>query len=408
MPVYEYKALDGKGKNRKGIIDAEGVAAARAKLRSSGKYPVSIKELPAKSKKRENTGLGSITLFERVRSEEVIVFTRQLATLLAAGIPLVASLNSLIEQTTNLAFKKVISQIKESVNEGNTLTNAMADHPKLFSNIYVNMIRAGEASGSLDVVLMRLADFGEKQENLKGRIKAALIYPIFMAVIGVVILFVLITYIVPNITQVFQDMDRVLPLPTRILIQTSDFLKDFWWLVSFLCAGLYVAFKFFVKTSYGRELWDHIKLKMPVIGPVIQKIILARFASTLGSLLESSVALIASMNIVNTIVNNVQIGKVIEEMTEEVRKGKSMSLSLSASPWFPPMFVQMVSVGEQSGELEVMLKKVAEAYEREVETAIIGMTSLIEPVMIAAMGGVVFLVVLSILLPIFEMNLMIG
>ncbi len=408
MPVYEYKALDRNGKNRKGIIDAEGIVAARAKLRSSGKYPVSIKELPAKSKKKERGGLGSITIFERVTSEEVIVFTRQLATLLGAGIPLVGSLNSLIEQTTNLTFKKVISQIKESVNEGNTLTNSLADHPKLFSNIYVNMIRAGEASGSLDVVLMRLSDFGEKQEHLKGRIKAALIYPVFMAIIGIGILFVLIAYIVPNITQVFLDMDRVLPLPTRLLIQLSDFLKIFWWVILLLCVGLYVAFNFFIKSSYGRELWDLVKLKVPIIGPVAQKIILARFASTLGSLLESSVALIASMNIVNTIVNNTQVGKVIEDMIEEVRKGKSMSASLAASPWFPPMFVQMVSVGEQSGELEVMLKKVAEAYEREVETAIIGMTSLIEPVMIAGMGGVVFFVVLSILLPIFEMNLMIG
>ncbi len=408
MPVYEYKALDREGKNRKGIIDAEGVAAARAKLRSSGKYPVSIKELPAKSMKKEGGGFGAIALFERVRSEEVIVFTRQLATLLAAGIPLVASLNSLIEQTTNLAFKKVISQIKESVNEGNTLTNAMGEHPKLFSNIYVNMIRAGEASGSLDVVLMRLSDFGEKQENLKGRVKAALIYPIFMAIIGVVILFVLIAYIVPNITQVFLDMDRVLPLPTRMLIQLSDFLKVFWWAVLIVLVGIYASLKFFIQTSYGREFWDFIKLKMPIIGPVAQKIILARFASTLGSLLESSVALIASMNIVKTIVNNVLVSKVIEDMIEEVRKGKSMSASLAASPWFPPMFVQMVSVGEQSGELEMMLKKVAEAYEREVETAIIGMTSLIEPVMIAGMGGIVFFVVLSILLPIFEMNLMIG
>ncbi len=408
MPVYEYKALDRNGKNRKGIIDAEGVTAARAKLRSSGKYPVSIRELPSGTMKKGGGGLASITLFERIRMEEVIVFTRQLATLLAAGIPLVASLNSLIEQTSNLAFKKVISQIKGSVNEGNTLTHALADHPKLFSNIYVNMIRAGEASGSLDVVLMRLSDFGEKQEALKGRIKAALIYPVFMAVIGVVILFVLIAYIVPNITQVFTDMDRALPLPTRLLIQLSDFLKVYWWALLILLVGCYVSLRYFVRSSYGRGVWDLLKLKLPIIGPVAQKIILARFASTLGSLLESSVALIVSMSIVNTIVNNVQVGEVIDEMIEEVRKGKSMSNSLAASPWFPPMFVQMVAVGEQSGELEGMLKKVADAYEREVETAILGMTSLIEPVMIAGMGGVVFFVVLSILLPIFEMNLMIG
>ncbi len=408
MPVYEYKALDRSGKNRKGIIDAEGVAAVRAKLRSSGTYPVSIKELPGGKKKYAGKGLGSISFFERVRTEEVIVFTRQLATLLGAGIPLVASLTSLIEQTNNLAFKKVISQIKESVNEGHTLTNSLADHPKHFSNIYVNMIRAGEASGSLDVVLERLSDFGEKQEILKGRIKAALIYPIFMAVIGAVILFILIAYIIPNITQVFLEMDRVLPLPTLLLINLSDFLKVYWWLLLIFLTGCSFLFRAFIRSSHGRGIWDFLKLKMPIVGPVAQKIILARFASTLGSLLESSVALITSMNIVSTIVNNVQVEKVIEEMIEQVRKGKSMTVSLGASPWFPPMFVQMVAVGEQSGELEVMLKKVADAYEREVETAIVGMTSLIEPIMIAGMGAVVGFIVLSILLPIFEMNQLMG
>ncbi len=408
MPVYEYKALDRNGKNRKGIVDAEGLASARAKLRSSGKYPVSIKELPVGSRKLDGGKGFSLHLFERVSSEEVNVFTRQLATLLGAGIPLVGSLNSLIEQTGNVTFKKIISQIKEAINEGNTLTKALASHPKLFSDIYVNMIRAGEASGSLDVVLERLADFGEKQEILKGRIKAALIYPTFMAVIGVGILFILIAYIIPNITQVFLEMDQTLPLPTIFLIELSDFLQSFWWLVLIVLAGCYGLLKAFVQSNYGRSFWDLLKLKMPIIGPVAQKIILARFASTLSSLLESSVALITSMNIVSTIVDNVQVSRVIDDMIEEVRKGKSMSLSLGSSPWFPPMFVQMVSVGEKSGELEVMLKKVADAYEREVETAIVGMTSLIEPIMIAGMGAAVGFVVLSILLPIFEMNQLVG
>jgi len=407
MPVYEYRALDKKGKNTKGIIDAESESQARLKLRSSGKYPVSIKESRSKSGSAGKRGV-SLGLFERVSAEEITVLTRQLATLLGAGIPLIQGLSSLVEQTVNATLKRVIAQIKESVNEGNTLTQAVAEHPKLFSSVYINMVRAGEASGSLDVVLEKLADFGEKQEALKGRLRAALIYPVFMAFIGTAILFVLITYIVPNITQVFTDMDKVLPLPTLFLIALSDILKDYWW--GLLATGLLVVIgtNWFVQREYGRSQWDIVKLKSPVIGSVVRKVLLARFASTLGSLLGSGVGLMTSMGIVRTLIDNVHVAGVIDDTMVQIQKGQNMADSLSSSEWFPPMFVQMIAVGEQSGNLEQMLKKVAKAYEREVETAIMGMTSLIEPVMIVAMGAAVGFVVLSILLPIFEMNQMIG
>ncbi len=407
MPVYEYRALDRKGKNLKGIVDAESESQARSKLRSSGKYPVSIKESRSKSGLAGKKS-GTIGFFEHVGSEEINVMTRQLATLLGAGIPLIQALTSLVDQTGNSSLKKVIAQIKESVNEGNTLTQALGEHPKLFASVYVNMVRAGEASGSLDVVLEKLADFGEKQGVLKGRLRAALIYPIFMAFIGTAILFVLITYIVPNITQVFSEMGKVLPLPTLFLIGLSEFLKSYWW--GLLIAGCLamLGVRLFVQKSYGRNLWDLAKLKSPVIGQVIQKIILARFASTLGSLLGSGVGLMTSMKIVRTLVDNVHVSEVIDEAVIQIQKGQNMADSLSSSVWFPPMFVQMIAVGEQSGSLEGMLKKVAKAYEREVEISIIGMTSLIEPMMIVAMGAAVGFVVLSILLPIFEMNQMIG
>ena len=407
MPVYEYRALDKKGKNLKGIIDAESESQARSKLRSSGKYPVSIKVSRSKSSLAGKKS-GTIGLFERVKSEEINIMTRQLATLLGAGIPLIQCLTSLVDQTGNSALKKVIAQIKESVNEGNTLTQALGEHPKLFTSIYVNMVRAGEASGSLDVVLEKLADFGEKQEALIGRLRAALIYPVFMAFIGTAILFVLITYIVPNITQVFNEMNKVLPLPTLFLIGLSEFLKDYWW--GLLIAGCLavLGIRWFIRKSYGRSAWDLVKLKSPVVGNVIQKVILARFASTLGSLLGSGVGLMTSMKIVRTLINNVHVSEVIDEAMAQIQKGQNMADSLSSSVWFPPMFVQMIAVGEQSGSLEGMLKKVAKAYEREVETSIMGMTSLIEPIMIVAMGAAVGFVVLSILLPIFEMNQMIG
>ncbi len=408
MPVFEYRALDAKGKNIKGILDADSESQARTKLRSQGKYPVSITVSRGREGKAGSRGGHGLTLFERVKSDEISVMTRQLATLLGAGIPLVQALDSLVDQTKNSVLKKVIAQVKGSVNEGNTLTNALSEHPKLFSSIFINMVRAGEASGALDIVLERLADFGEKQEALKGRLRAALVYPIFMAVIGSAILFILITYIVPNITQVFNQMDKVLPLPTLFLISLSDFLKKYWW-ACLICIGIAVmGLRYFISKPKGKALWDLVKLKMFIIGPVVQRIILARFSSTLGSLLESGVGLMTSMQIVQTLVNNIHISQVIDEAMEQIQKGQTMTNALSESDWFPPMFVQMIAVGEQSGNLEAMLNKVAKAYEREVETSIMAMTSLIEPLMIAIMGLVVGFIVLSILLPIFEMNQMVG
>jgi general secretion pathway protein F len=406
MPVFEYRALDAKGKNIKGIVDADSESQARTRLRSQGKYPVSI--AVSRSKKNKAGSGGGFGLLDRVKSEEISIMTRQLATLMGAGIPLVQALDSLVEQTRNSVLKKVIAQVKGSVNEGNTLTNALGEHPRLFSAIFINMVRAGEASGALDIVLERLADFSEKQEALKGRLRAALVYPIFMAVIGSAILFILITYIVPNITQVFTEMDKVLPLPTLFLIGLSDFLKIYWWACLIFIGVIISGLRYFILKPTGRSCWDYLKLKMFIVGPVVQKVTLARFSSTLGSLLESGVGLMTAMQIVRTLVNNVHVAQVIDEAMEQIQKGKTMTSALSESEWFPPMFVQMVAVGEQSGSLEEMLDKVAKAYEREVETAILGMTSLIEPLMIAIMGLAVGFIVLSILLPIFEMNQMIG
>jgi general secretion pathway protein F len=407
MPVYEYKALDGHGRSQKGIIDADSESGARTRIRALGHYPVEVRESSVRRRQSGGRVLPGASVFRQVRAGEVAGITRQLATLLGAGIPLDQALGSLVAQTRNPVLKMAVAEIKESVNEGNSLTNALAGHPKLFSNVYVNMVRAGEASGSLDVVLGRLADFGERQEALKGRLRAALMYPAFMAVVGIGILTFLIVYIVPGITRVFTDMKHALPLPTLFLIGLSDFLKVYWWTVVLLAAAGVFLSRLFIRTASGRSQWDLLKLKMPITGPVLQKILLARFASTLAGLIESSVGLIPSMQIVKNIIDNVRIDEVIDEAIEQIRQGKSMTHSLGASHWFPPMFVQMIAVGEQSGMLGSMLKKVAEAYERDVETAVMGLTSLIEPLMILIMGAGVGFVVLSILLPIFEMNQMV-
>ncbi len=408
MPVYEYKALDKEGRSRKGIIDAESESGARSRIRALGQYPVELRESSARKGKDDKTIFSALALFENVPSREIADVTRQLAILLGADIPLVPALGSLVVQTRNAVLKRVVAEIKESVNEGSSLTNAMAGHPKIFSNIYINMIRAGEASGSLDVILARLADFQEKQEAIKARLKTAMIYPAVMAVVGTGILLFLITYIVPSITKVFADMRQVLPLPTLLLLGLSGFIKVWWWLILVVLAGGLVSIRFFVRTGYGRSVVDLCKLKMPIVGFVLQKILMARFASTLAGLLESGVGLIPSLQIVKNLLDNVHVNAVIDEAIEQIRQGRSMTQSLGVSLWFPPMLVQMVAVGEQSGDLGPMLKKVSEAYEHDVETAVMRMTALVEPIMILIMGFCVGFVVLAILFPIFEMNQLVG
>jgi len=407
MPVYEFTALTSSGKKLKGIIDADSLAAARQKIRSQGHYPVEFRETSTKvAATTATTSLFSrqLRLGQPIKQQEVHIATRQLATLLGAGIPLVPALNGLIEQTGNHAFKTVLAQIKDAVNEGNSLTTALTDHPRLFSKIYVNMVRAGEASGSLDVVLERLAEFGENQHAIRSRIKAALLYPLFMAIVGIVVLFLLITFIVPSITSVFEGTKQALPTPTIILIGISTILKQYWWAVLIVVLGALAAGRWYVGTPAGRRHWDRLKLTAPGIRDLSIKTASARFSRTLASLLQSGVPLTTSLHIVKNIVDNVLLADLINEACDELEKGSSLSHFFRGNEWFPPMLVQMIAVGEQSGALDKMLAKAADAYEKEVEAKILALTSMIEPVMILSMGVVVSFIVVSILLPIFEMN----
>ena len=318
-----------------------------------------------------------------------------------------ASLDAMISQVPNPLLKKILAQIKESVNEGNSLASSLAKHPKIFSQIYVNMVRAGEESGSLDLVLYRLSELTEHQQALRGRLKAALIYPLFMLLIGALVLFFLITFIVPNITKIFDEMHQVLPLPTLILIGTSGFLKSFWWLVlgGLGCGALVM--RRLIRTPKGRHIWDRFKLVMPVVGPINTRTAMARFSRTLGSLLQNGVPLLTALGIVKNIVSNTLMAQAIDTSMADIQSGKALSASLSRSKWFPPLAIQMISAGEQSGEIEAMLNKIAEIYEGEVESQVLAITSLLEPVMILFMGLTVGFIVISILLPIFEMNQMI-
>ncbi|HPD55846.1 MAG TPA: type II secretion system inner membrane protein GspF [Smithellaceae bacterium] len=404
MSVFEYIALDEKGREKKGIVDATGVSAARQQLRDQGIYPVEIKQALPK-KESALAGILEINLRQKVSAKEIAVFTRQLSTLLGAGIPLVPSFTVLLGQTKNPLLKKILAQIRADLTEGKSLTASMENFPRVFEPFYVNMIKAGEASGTINLVLERLADFSENQQALLSNIRSLLIYPAVMFLVGTLVIFFMMTYVVPQITEIFSDMRQTLPLITIILIAVSDFLKVFWWLVLFLLAAAIIAFKYLTaNTEGGRRWWDAVCLKAPVFGAVNLKIAIARFSRTLATLLQSGVPLLAAMDIVRNVVNNVFIGETITRAAKEVEEGQSLAGPLTQSGIFPPMVTEMIAVGEQSGSLEKMLNRVATAYEAEAQADTLALTSLLGPLTVLGMGVVVLFIVVAILLPIFEMN----
>lgn len=404
MSVFEYIALDEKGKQLKGFIDASGISAARQKLREENIYPVEINQTETK-KESDLAAALKINLWERVSANQVAVFTRQLSTLLGAGMPLVPSLSILIQQEKNPLLKKSLAQIREQVNEGKSLTEAMSAFPRIFPSFYLNMVRAGEASGTINLVLERLADFSENQQALMNKIRSALAYPVIMFIMGSAVIFLLMTFVVPKITGIFTDMHQTLPLVTIVLIKISNVLKAFWWIILILLFGGLAAVRYMTTgTDSGRRAWDNIRLKIPVMGPINRKIAIARFCRTLATLLQSGVPLLTAMEIVRNIVNNMIIGNAIHQAARDLEEGKGLSGPLTQSGLFPPLVTEMIAVGEQSGTLETMLNRIAAAYENESQASITVMTSLLEPIMILFMGLVVGFIVVSILLPIFEMN----
>jgi len=404
MPVFEYTALDARGKTTSGIIDAEGALAARQKLRTSGIFPVSIKETHEAAPKMESSSISLSSRFSRVKPVEVAMMTRQLATLIGAGFPLVSALDALVPQTKSHGFKKIMAQTKNLIIEGNSFAQALSKYPATFSSLFVNMVRAGETSGTLEIVLDRLADITEKQQALMNRIQTALAYPIFMLIFGTLVLFILLIYIVPSFTSIFADMNQVLPTPTRLLIFLGEFFKAYWWSIFIIIGILWVLFNRAKKTEKGRYWIDKTILAIPLTGNPARKLAVARFSRTLGSLLENGVSMLVALDIVKNIAGNILISEAVETAAIEVGKGQGLGAALSSRDVFPQLSIQMIQVGEQSGELEKMLTKIAEVFENEVETSILRLTSYLEPVMILVMGLCVLFIVLSICLPIFEMN----
>ncbi len=405
MPVYDYTALDAKGKNITGIIDADGEAAARQKIRAAGHYPVSLRQMKnGAAEKSEKHKVRLSQLFSRVRPAEVAIMTRQLATLIGAGFPLVSALESLTAQIPSPGLKKIIASIKSTVVEGSTFANALAKYPSAFSPIYVNMVTSGESSGTLEIVLERLADMTEKQEALKGRMLTAMIYPLCILAISALIVTLLLVYVTPKIMAMFSNMKQQLPLPTRILLGTSDLFKSYWWVLVILLIAFLLGLRAIYRSETGRRWLDTKMLGLPLFGSLVRRFSVVQFARTLGSLLDNGVSMLPALGIVQNIVGNVFIAQVVADSAMEVSKGKALGVALDVRRAFPPMAIQMIQVGEQSGNLEDMLNKVADVFEKEVETTVMRLTALVEPVMLMIMAGIVFFIVLSICLPIFEMN----
>jgi len=402
VPVYEYRALNTTGRTVKGIIDADSSKAARLKLRRNGIFPIELHDATAaRSEKRE---IDLLRFLRRIKVQETAVMVRQLSTLLSAGLPLVESLTAVIDQVPNPALKKIMTQVRERVNEGSTLADAFAQHPRVFSPLFVNMTRAGERSGALEIVLERLADFSEKQVAFRHKISAAMVYPILMTFIGVGVLGFLLGYVIPTVTQIFQDMKQTLPLPTLMLIAVSDALRRFWWVGIVALVLMLFAIDRYSRTDAGRLVLDRLKLKAPIFGALALKVAIARFTRTLAILLKSGVPVLTSLDIVKNIVNNRVLQHIIEEARDNIREGQDIAPPLRRSQLFPPLATHMIAVGEKSGKLEDMLLRVSDAFETEVEATVQGLTALIEPLMILLMGAVVGFIALSILLPIFQIN----
>ncbi len=402
MPVFDYKALTASGEQVTGIIDADSLADARSKLRQKRVFPTDVTESDEKVDLRSDQAISRI--FHRIKPMDVSVFTRQMATLLGSGLQLVQGLNALIDQLEKSPLKRVIIGVRDDVNAGKSFADALRRFPRVFPPLYINMIQAGEAAGALDLVLERLADLTEKNVKMRNHIRSVMVYPALVACIGVVMVVFLLVKVVPTITDIFAETKQALPLPTVILLNASDFLRSYWWVIIFITAGLYFLFTAWKKGPKGRLILDRLKLRLPLVGPLIRKISVVRFSRTLSTLLSSGAPLLGSMEIVKNIVNNTSIANSIEEAIEAIRAGQSVAGPFRKSRVFPPIVVHMISIGEASGALEPMLDKIAQSYEDEVETSVSAMTSLLEPIMIVVMGVVVGYIVLSILLPIFQMS----
>jgi type IV pilus assembly protein PilC len=415
MPKFNYVAMDSRGKETKGTLEVANQNEAISRLKEMGYFPTKVTEAekpkadkkgkPAAAAKGKGLKKGiNITipgLGGKVKPKILTTFTRQLATLVDAGLPLLRGLRVLEKQERNATLKRIINELAGSIEGGSTFSEGLAQHPKVFNRLFVNMVKAGELGGVLEVVLNRLSEFMEKAEKIKGKVKAAMFYPAAVMFVAVTILIILMVFVVPKFQQIFADMLEGKPLPafTNLVLGISEMIaKNF--LVSLgIVVGVFILFRLFVRTKFGRKIFDRVKLHLPVLGPVISKVAIARFTRTLGTLISSGVPILQALNIVKETSGNVIIASAVGSVHESVKEGETITAPLEASRVFPPMVISMVDVGEQTGALPEMLMKIADNYEDEVDNAVSAMTSLLEPIMIVFLAVIVGSIVIALFLP---------
>lgn len=401
MPIYSYKGMDRSGKEIKNTINVESIAAAKQRIKSMGIMLIDIKE-----QKAQGTGSSS-SLFKfggSVGVEDLAMMTRQLATLIKAKIQIVEALAALVDQVENQTLRLVLADLRQKVNEGASLAKALQDHPKVFNTIYVNMVEAGEASGTLEIVLLRLADFSEAQVKLRNKIKGAMTYPVIMALFGFGMMNVIFIFVIPKMAKIFTSTKKELPTITKFTIWISEFMQNYWWLlIASILGTIYLTSKY-IATNKGRSQWHALQLRLPVLGMMTKMINVSRFCSTLGTLLNSGVPILTAMTIVKNLIPNVHMKDAVEKARISVSEGATLTGPLVASGYFPPLVTHMIRLGEKSGELEPMLKIISENYEDQVQSKISGLTSILEPIMMICLGVAVGFIVFAVVIPMMDIN----
>lgn len=399
MPAtFAYKVRDRAGKLHAGTLEADSEAAVVGKLRQMGFAPLVIEE------QRASLGRKEVRLpwARRVKPKDVAVMSRQFATMINSGLTLLRALNILAQQTENKFLGGVLDQVRSDVERGQSLSAALARHPKVFNRLYVAMVRAGETGGVLDTVLLRMADTLEKEVALRHKIKSAMTYPVVVFALVLIIVTAMLMFVVPTFKNLYADLGGVLPLPTRVLITVSNLIKKVWFVYFGVIGGGIFALKRYVQTPRGRAAWDALKLRVPVFGPLVHKTALSRFSRTLAVLLRSGVPILQSLDIVKETVGNQTVSRAVVDVQASVKEGESMARPLERHGVFPPMVVQMMAVGEETGAVDTMLEKVAQFYDQEVDSTVEALTSLIEPVLIVIMGAVVGGMVIALYMPLFK------
>jgi len=404
-PIYEYQGLDQQGRSKKGVVDAENSKAARAKLKKEGIFVTQIQDqVRAKAEKNKKNASSGVSQ-KKVPISDLALMTRQLATLIKANIPLVDALNAVSEQVDNPHLAVALADIKNMVNEGAALNRALAKYPGIFDSIYISMCEAGELSGSLDVILMRLAEFKEAQDALRSKVKGALTYPIIMLAVTFGLLTFLFIFVIPKIVVIFDNFPELqLPTITQITIGISDLFIGYWYLIFGSLIGGILFFLQWKKTPEGKKKWDSISLKLPLFGEMNRMVAVSRFTRTLSTLLSGGVPMLTAMQIVRGVVDNEIIAEAIDEARSNISEGESIAGPLKKSGQFPPIVIHMISIGEKTGELENMLMRVSDAFEFQVKNKIETLTGLLGPMVLVIMGGVIGIIVFAVLVPMFELT----